>query len=183
MAQTKHAPSYRDALKAGIPEITSTIIKEQSERQKRIKNIIIKDKRHPNSSLIKPATDPSSAVNAWLISQGLTQQETKNSSIRVISNKPTPSPDPSHQHGGHTIIVTLPHVENRFLIIGKIKRNLKGNQDNVSLYVDADLTPAEAQEHYHLRSERNKLNMERSEVDKTTHHFGIRNGKIIKISH
>jgi hypothetical protein len=81
------------------------------------------------------------------------------------------------------IIVTLPHVENRFTVIGKLKRHLKGVQDNDSIYVDADFTPAEAQEHFHLRTERNNLNSVRSDVDKTTHHFGIRNGKIIKISH
>jgi hypothetical protein len=182
-AQTIQAPSYKDALKVGIPQITSTIIKEQSERQKRTKNIIIKDKRHPDDSLIKPATDPTTAVNAWLLSHGLSPQETKNASIRVINNKSTPSPNPSPNYGGHTIIVTLPHVENRFVIIGKIKRCLKGVQGNDSIYVDADLTPAEAQEHYNLRKERNKLNSERSDADNKTHHFGIRNGKIIKISH
>jgi hypothetical protein len=51
------------------------------------------------------------------------------------------------------------------------------------VFIDADLTPAEAQEQYDLRIKRNKLNSERLESEKSTHHYGIRNGKIIKISH
>jgi hypothetical protein len=181
--QAQQTPSYKDALKSGIPEITSTIIKEQSERQRRSKNIIIKDKRHPNESFITPGTDPIKTINAWLVNHGLTQQETKNSSIRIIPNKPTPAPDPSPHYSGHTIIITLPHTENRFIAIGKIKRSIRGNTDTDKVFVDADLTPTEAQEQYELRIKRNKLNLDRLESEKLVHHYGVRNGKIIKIAH
>jgi hypothetical protein len=182
-APINQTPSYKEALKTGLPGITSTVIKEQSERQRRMKNIIIKDKRNPKDSLIQPATDPSKAVTSWLIQHGLTLQETKNSSIRVVANRLTPAPDPSPHHSGHTIIVTLPNVENRFIIIGKIKRSIRGTADTDKVFVDADLTPTEAQEHYELRLNRNKLNSARTEAEKSVYHFGVRNGKVIKVTH
>jgi hypothetical protein len=52
-----------------------------------------------------------------------------------------------------------------------------------NVFVDADLTPAEAQEQYDLRLRRNKLNNDRPEADKSNYHFGVRNGKVIKLSH
>jgi hypothetical protein len=75
--------SYKDALKSGLPEITSTILKEQSERQKRSKNIIIKDKRSPKESLIQPATDPATAVNTWLTANGLTPESFLSESLPI----------------------------------------------------------------------------------------------------
>jgi hypothetical protein len=122
-------------------------------------------------------------VNTWLLSNGLTAQEIKSSLVRVIPNKPTPATDPSPHYGGHTIIITLPSVENRFIAIGKIKRNIRGKSDSNNLFVDADLTPGEAHELYQLRQTRNQLNGSREETDKLLHHFGIRNGRVIKITH
>jgi hypothetical protein len=182
-APINQTPSYKAALNTGLPGIASTVIKEQSERQKRMKNIIIKDKRHPKDSLIQPSTDPSKAVHSWLIQHGLTQQETNNLSVRVVANRQTSAPDPTPQYSGHTIIVTLPHVDNRFIVIGKIKRSIRGTADTDKVFVDADLTPTEAQEQYELRLNRNKLNSERTEAEKSVHHFGVRNGKVIKITH
>jgi hypothetical protein len=74
-------------------------------------------------------------------------------------------------------------VENRFVAIGKIKRCIRGDHDMANIYVDADLTPAEAQVNYDLRHRRNTLNTERSDIDQTKFHYGIRNEKIIKIAH
>jgi hypothetical protein len=178
---TNQTPSYKEDLKTGLPELTNNIIKEQSDRQRRSKNIIIKDKRNPNESLIKPSTDPTKAVQTWLTSHGLTQKEITNSCVRVIPNKPIPASDPTPQHGGHTIIITLPGVDNRFTAIGKIKRSIRENTNTNLVFVDADLTPTEASEQYNLRLQRNQLNAER--LDKSSHHFGIRNGKVIKITH
>jgi hypothetical protein len=175
--------SYKEVLKTGLPEITASILKEQSERQRRAKNIIIKDKRNPKESLIQPATDPTEVVNTWLTSHGLSHKDIHNSSIKVIANKTLPSPDPSPHHEGHTIIVTLPNVDNRLIAIGKIKKCIRSRAPLENIFVDLDLTPAEAQAHHALRIKRNQLNGERSESDKANFHYGIRNGKIIKLSH
>jgi hypothetical protein len=148
-----------------------------------MKNIIIKDKRNPAASLIQPSTDPSKAVNSWLIQHGLTLQETRNSSIRVVASRLPPASDPSPHHSGHTIIVTLPHVDNRFIAIGKLKKSIRGTSDTDKVFVDADLTPTEAQEQYELRLTRNKLNSSRTEEEKLSYHFGIRNGKVLKLTH
>jgi hypothetical protein len=122
-------------------------------------------------------------VNTWLTSNGLTDQEIKNSSVRVIPNKPSPAVDPSPHYGGHTIIITLPCVENRFITIGKIKKHIRGKSNMTNVFVDADLTPSEANELYQLRKTRNQLNEARQESDKSIYHFGIRNGRVVKISH
>jgi hypothetical protein len=87
----QHPPlSYKEALKSGLPEITTSILKEQMERQRRIKNIVIKDKRDPKESFIQPASDPTVSVLTWLTSNGLSKHETSNSSdSRAISTNET----------------------------------------------------------------------------------------------
>ena len=52
-----------------------------------------------------------------------------------------------------------------------------------TIYIDPDLTPAEAKEQHGLRLHRNRMNSERSEEDIAAHHFGIRSGRVVKLQH
>jgi hypothetical protein len=181
-----HPPmSYKEVLKAGLPTLTSSIFNEQAERKRRAHNIVIKDKRISQLSLIQPSRDPTTVVQAWLLAHGATTDDLEKSSVRVVPTKLAAN-ETTPQTKGHTIIVTLPNVEDRYVLIGKIKRSLRPSASNKNeenhVYIDPDLTPVEAQEQYSLRLERNKLNSSRSEDEKLKYYYHIRRGKVIKVT-
>jgi hypothetical protein len=111
-----------------------------------------------------------------------------NFSVRVIANKSDSMTDHAIGTRGRMIIVTLPKVEDRYVLIGKIKRSLKSaatrskTTDESQVYVDPDLTPVEAQEQFTLRTERNAANASRSAEDQLKFYYNIRHGKVVKVS-
>jgi hypothetical protein len=175
---------YKDVLKAGLPDITSTIFNEQAERTRRSHNIVIKDKRSPNLSLIKPSTDPTTAVKAWLLSHGALPKDMDKALVRVIPIKADTMTEHAPGTRGRTIIVTLPTIENRYVLIGKIKKSIKSRATAADsyVYVDPDLTPLESQEQFTLRKKRNEANASRSDEDKSNFYYTIRRGKVIQLS-
>jgi hypothetical protein len=176
--------SYKDVLKAGLPDLTSSIFNEQAERTRRSHNIVIKDKRSPTHSLIQPSTDPSTAVKAWLLSHGALPKDVDKALVRVLPIKADTTNEHVPGSRGRSIIVTLPTIENRYILISQIKKSIKSRAiaTESHVYVDPDLTPSESQEQFKLRKERNEANASRSDEDKLKLYYTIRRGKVIKLS-
>jgi hypothetical protein len=165
------APSYKDALKTGIPNITTSIIKEQEERKRRNKNLIIKDKDN-----IIPVDD----VLPLLTSLGATNKDLTDATIRVISHK-LPISSQNKATTWKSIIVTLPNIIDRYTIIAKLGNELRTSIFPKTISIGPDYTPSEAKEQYDLRNERNSLNKSRNEEDQVIFYYGIRRGKVVKI--
>jgi uncharacterized protein YnzC (UPF0291/DUF896 family) len=173
--------SYRDATAKGIPDLASAVIKEQAERSKRSKTIVIRDNNEAISQ--SPATLLQD-ITTWLGTHGLSPDDTAGLSARLIPRKPSPSTlTAAPSSAGITIIVTLPSIIDRLPIIAKLKRSVRSTPSCHSIYVDPDLTPAEAKEQQALRQERNRLNAERNDEDIRNYHFGIRSGRVVKLQH
>jgi hypothetical protein len=109
-----------------------------------------------------------------------------NATVRVIAIKADTMTDHVSGTRGRTIIVSLPKVEDRYVLLGKIKRSLRPHistqQGEPDVHVDPDFTPLEAQEQYTLRKERNNLNLLRSTEDKEKFYYAIRRNKVIRVS-
>jgi hypothetical protein len=180
---------YKEALQKSIPEITSSIIREQDDRSKRVKNIVIRERGATTTTSILSRHASSSEICSWLQGLGASTEDTSKLSIRVIPARvpttPTTPPTPVTSNilptPNCTLIVTLPQMTNRTALLTKLKRNIRGLSDSLSIFIDPDLTPTEAKEQFNLRSERNRLNGTRSANDKTSFHYGIRGNKVIKI--
>ena len=176
--------SYRDIAAKGIPNLASAVIKEQTERQKRSKSIIIRDNNEGSNAISQSPTTLLQDISTWLGTHGLTPDDTTGLSARLIPRKPNLSTHTAASSPvGATIIVTLPSIADRLPIIGKLKRSVRSTPSCNSIYVDPDLTPAEAKAQQALRQERNRLNAARMDEDMTTYHFGIRSGRVVKLQH
>ena len=176
--------SYRDIAAKGIPNLASAVIKEQTERLKRSKSIIIRDNNEGSNAISQSPATLLQDISTWLGTHGLTPDDTAGLSARLIPRKPNLSTHTAASPPvGATIIVTLPSITDRLPIIAKLKRSVRSTPSCNSIYVDPDLTPAEAKAQQALRQERNRLNAARMDEDITTYHFGIRSGRVVKLQH
>jgi hypothetical protein len=169
--------SYKDILKTGLPDIANTIIKEQHERKRREKSLIIKDK----GNIIVKSQNAVEDVRPFLTSLGATPEDLNGIAVRIVINRPLTSNNPAPIATGKSIILTLPTIGDRHTLISKLRQSLRKSMPSSSLYIDPDLTPSEAKDQYDLRLERNKLNQSRNNKDKETFYYGIRRDKVVKI--
>jgi uncharacterized coiled-coil protein SlyX len=182
--ETTPIASYRDIAAKGIPNLASAVIKEQDERLKRSKSLVIRDNNEGPNAISQSPTTLLHDISTWLGTHGLTPDDTAGLSARLITRKPNPSTHTAASSpNGATIIVTLPSITDRLPIIAKLKRSVRSTPSCNSIYVDPDLTPAEAKAQQALRQERNRLNAARMDEDIATYHFGIRSGRVVKIQH
>ena len=75
---------------------------------------------------------------------------------------------------GATVVITLPSISDGIPLIAHLKRSVRSSPASDTVYIDPDLTPAEAKEQHGLRQERNRLNAERRDEDIRIFHIGIR---------
>jgi hypothetical protein len=178
-------PTYKAALQQSIPDLTSSIIKEQLERSKRLKNIVIRERNASEStSILATLKNPTADTVSWLRGLGASPEETANITVRVAPSRPMPTPTPPSRtipSTNSTLIVSLPNLVDRNIFLAKLKKSLRNRSQEPSIFIDPDFTPSEAKEQYSLRQERNRLNCSRSVEEKTTFYFGIRGNKVIKI--
>jgi hypothetical protein len=170
--------SYKDVLKSDLPDIANTIIKEQDDRKRRIKNIIIKD----NGDTIIKSNNPMEDILPFLTSLGANREDLTDIAVRVIINKPITSSSRTTPAARKSIIVTLPNIGDRYTIIAKLRKSLRNSIDPSSIYIDPDYTPSEAKDQFDLRTERNRLNSLRKDEDKDKFYFGIRRGRVVKVT-
>ena len=78
-------------------------------------------------------------------------------------------------------IVTLPHITDRLQFLIKLKRGTRATSSLNSVFVDADLTPAESLIQQHLRRERNYLNNQRTPEEASQFINVIRNDSIVQL--
>ena len=183
--------SYRDAAAKRLPDLASAVLKEQAERLKRSKSLVIRD-RNPDPPALHHSAGPydheqKESLCTWLSLHGLTPAELTGLSARLIPTRPdlsnpTAISPPSHSRG-ITIIVTLPSMTDRTQTVAKLKRSVRSSPNGEFVFIDPDLTPTEAKEQQVLRQERNHLNAQRQAEDIATYHFGIRSGRVVKDLH
>jgi len=111
-------------------------------------------------------------VTSFLNQLGATSTETANLSVRtIIPKQPQQSATTSSSAMNESVnlppvpaltIVTLPHITDRLQFLIKLKRGTRATSSLNSVFVDADLTPAESLIQLHLRRERNYLNNQRT---------------------
>jgi hypothetical protein len=177
--------SYRDAAAKGIPDLASAVIKEQSERLKRAKSIVIRVANAGPQSILQSPDSLRQDISRWLSAHGINPDDMAGLSARLINRKPSTSSTSSAQSPptGATVVVTLPSITDRIPIIAHLKRSVRSKTTSDTIYIDPDLTPAEAKEQHGLRLHRNRMNSERSDDDIAAHHFGIRSGRVVKLLH
>ena len=180
--------SYRDAAAKGIPDLASAVIKEQSERLKRAKSIVIRVANAGPQSILQSPDSLRQDISRWLSAHGINPDDMAGLSARLINRKPSTSSTSSTSSAqspstGATVVVTLPSITDRIPIIAHLKRSVRSLPTGDTIYIDPDLTPAEAKEQHGLRLHRNRMNSERSEEDIAAHHFGIRSGRVVKLQH
>jgi hypothetical protein len=176
-------PSYRDAAAKGIPDLASAVIKEQAERLKRCKSLVIRDNSTALNRVVQTLETSQADISNWLHSHGLTPADTDGMTTRTIQKTNVTSSSTAAQTNGTIVIVTLPTIIDRISILTKIKKSIRTSPTCASVYVDPDLTPSEAKEQQVLRQERNRLNSERSAEEVANYHYGIRSGRVVKLSH
>jgi len=176
-------PSYRDAAAKGIPDLASAVIKEQAERLKRSKSIVIRVNSAGPLSILQSPDSLRQDVSSWLITHGLKPEDTDGLSARLIPRKTTTKISDQSPSPGATVVVSLPSITDRIPIIALLKRSVRTSPASDTIYIDPDLTPAEAKEQHCLRQERNRLNAERRDEDTSSFHFGIRSGRVVKLQH
>jgi len=174
--------SYRDAAAKGIPDLASAVIKEQSERLKRAKSIVIRVANAGPQSILQSPDSLRQDISGWLSAHGINPDDMAGLSARLINRKPSTSSAQSPPAGA-TVVVTLPSITDRIPIIAHLKRSVRSKTSSDTIYIDPDLTPAEAKEQHGLRLHRNRMNSERSDDDIVAHHFGIRSGRVVKLLH
>jgi hypothetical protein len=177
-------PSYRDAAAKGIPDLASAVIKEQAERLKRSKSLVIRDKSTAPHRVVQTLDAYQDDITNWLHSHGLNPADTDGMTSRLIPQKTNiTSSSAAAQTNMTTIIVTLPAITDRISILAKIKKSVRSSPTSAAIYVDPDLTPSEAKEQQVLRQERNRLNSGRPVDEVASYHYGIRSGRVVKLSH
>jgi hypothetical protein len=174
--------SYRDAAAKGIPELASAVIKEQAERSKRSKSIVIRVNNAGPQSILQSPDSLRQDVSNWLTTHGIKPEDMDGLSARLIPRKPTTTLSDQSPYPGATVVVTLPSITDRIPIIALLKRSVRSSPTS-DIYIDPDLTPAEAKEQHRLRQERNRMNAERRDEDTRSFHFGIRSGRVVKVQH
>jgi len=174
--------SYRDAAAKGIPDLASAVIKEQAERLKRSKSIVIRVNNAGSQSILQSPDSLRQDVSSWLSTHGIKSEDMDGLSARLIPRKTTVMSDQSSPSGA-TVVVTLPSISDRIPIIAHLKRSVRSSPASDTVFIDPDLTPAEAKEQHGLRQERNRLNAERRDEDIRSFLFGIRSGRVVKLQH
>jgi hypothetical protein len=175
--------TYRDAAAKGIPDHASAVIKEQAERSKRSKSIVIRVNNAGPATFLHSTDSLRQDVSEWLTAHGIKPEDMDGFSARLIPRKTTPTASDRPPSLDATIVVTLPAITNRIPIIAHLKKSVRSTPASATIFIDPDLTPAEAKEQHGLRQERNRLNEKRSDEDVGRFHFGIRSGRVVKLQH
>jgi hypothetical protein len=180
--------TFREALVDNVPELTNKICKEQSERIKRSRNIVIRD-RAPNSptSVIKSKETTETDIKKFLHDLGVQSEHTDYLTARTIVPKPITSTSAnttasSSNNNSSLTIVTLPHLPDRTQLLIHLKKGILRNPNYSFIYVDYDYTPTESLIQQQLRLKRNQLNSQRSENDVQKFYYAIRNDAVVQIS-
>jgi hypothetical protein len=172
--------SYRDATAKKLPDLASAVIKEQAERLKRSKSIVIRDYSTAPQCVVQSLDHPQDDISNWLQSHGLSPDDTVGMVARIIPPRTNLLPS---QPDKVTIVITLPSIDDRNAILATLKRSVRNSPNCKAIYVDQDLTPAEAKEQQSLRMERNRLNLDRPAEESGSYHYGIRSGRVVKLLH
>jgi hypothetical protein len=179
--------TYRESLVDNVPELTNKICKEQSERIKRSRNIVIRD-RAPNSptSVIKSMETTDADIKTFLHDLGVPSEQTAYLTARTIVPKSIASTSAnttasSSNTNSSLTIVTLPHLTDRTQLLIHLKKAILRNPNYSYIYVDYDYTPTESLLQQQLRLKRNQLN-HRSENDVQKFYYAIRNDTVVQIN-
>ena len=78
-------------------------------------------------------------------------------------------------------IITLPHIRDRIQLLTKLKRAIRNTSAYTSVFVDADLTPAESLTQQQLRHQRNYLNNQRTTEETSQFIHVIRDDGIVQL--